>query len=286
MPTEKVVDKIISNYPKMTKSQKIIANYVEENYNKIPSMSVKDLSDAINMSYATIVRFSQMLGYDGYLEMRASIKKENSDYYSAHSRFDRLSEGNSKQGNLSIAKKIIQNDLDNLNDTIKNFDDETFANVVSEINMADRIHLVGFGTDATIVTFLDWYMDYMGFNTVVHTDAGFRSSVKISGMKHGDLVIMFATPRYLKMEMDILLLARDVGVKSVCISPGNAFEFLSTCDYPITVTDKASSLINSYVCYMAVANALILSIYDSNKDVIDKHIKETEKNEKYFDILL
>lgn len=285
MTTERVVDKIISNYSRMTKSQKIIANFVEDNYSRIPSMSVKDLSDAINMSYATIVRFSQMLGYDGYLEMRSSIKKENSDYYSVHSRFDRYQEGG-KNNHQSLAKKVMQNDLDNLKDAIDNFDDEVFAKIVSEINKANRIHLVGFGTDTTIATFLDWYMDYMGYNTVCHSDAGFRSSVKISGMKKGDLLILFATPRYLRMEMDILLLAKEVGVKSVCISPGNAFEFLSTCDYPISVTDKASSFINSYVCYMAVVNALILSVYESNKEAIDKEIKWKEENEKYFDILI
>lgn len=287
MPAERVIDKIISNYHEMTKSQKIIANFVEENYNRIPSMSVRDLSDAINMSYATIVRFSQMLGYDGYLEMRVAIKKENSDYYSVHSRFDRsLGRNTASAENLSFSRKILLNDLDNLQEFVKNFEDDKIASVVSEIMRADTIHLVGFGTDSTIIAFVDWYLGYMGFKTACHTDAGFKSSVKISSANKDDLIIMFATPRYLKIEKDILEMARDNGIKSVCITPGNAFDFMSICDIAVTVTDKANSLINSYVCYMAVANTLIMGVYERDRKNIDRDIKEKELKEKYFDILL
>lgn len=61
-----VLYKIDRQYPKLTKSEKKIADYILNTPHKIINMSVQDLSDEINTSTASIVRFSKKMTKKGF----------------------------------------------------------------------------------------------------------------------------------------------------------------------------------------------------------------------------
>lgn len=288
MPSSKVKNLILEKYSQMSKTQKVIANYIEANYYKIPSMSVQELSDSIDTSYASIVRFSQMLGYDGFLDMKADIKKESSDYYSIHSRFDRALEKHTigNKSNKTLPEMILDSDISNVNKLYQELDKDKINRLVDKIFDAATIHIIGVGLDSIIATFIEWYLCYMGFNTMCHTDSGFNTVRRISAITPNDLVILISTPRQLKIEKDILTMANATGAHTACITLSNSLEISSLCEISVDVSSKASDFINSYVCYMAVANVLIMSVYERDKENINRYIKRREQNEKYFDLLI
>ena len=61
-----VMSKITSSYENMSKSHKIVARYIIENFDKAAYMNVAELSINSGVSEATIVRFSSELGYPKY----------------------------------------------------------------------------------------------------------------------------------------------------------------------------------------------------------------------------
>ncbi len=286
---EKVTDRIKAHYSQFTKTQRRIANYISENPNQLPAMSVRELAEYLHTSDATIIRFSQSLGYNGYLDMRNRLKSETNQYYAPLSRLNRTAQAEEtklKQAAMSMSDRVAENDLSCHKEFYSTFDRTLIDDVACEINKAETIYIIGLGTDAFLATFFDWYLGLMGYKTVCCTDGGFAASKRISNICAQDILILFTTPRHLKVEKAILYTAQTAGAYTVCIAPTNAVELSSMCDKALNISERSNEFINSYVTYLSLCNMIIMAIYESNKDAIQAKLKENENFERFFDLFL
>lgn len=67
--------KVSSVYDELTHSQRVVANYVEENYEEIAFSTLEELASRIGVSTTTVIRFARALDYSGFSEMQDSIKR-------------------------------------------------------------------------------------------------------------------------------------------------------------------------------------------------------------------
>ena len=70
-----VLYKIDSNYNQLTKSEKKIADFILNTPHKMINMSVQDLSNEIDTSTASIVRFSKKITGKGFQELKIAISR-------------------------------------------------------------------------------------------------------------------------------------------------------------------------------------------------------------------
>src|ERR1700689_24508 len=54
--------------------QRSIARYIVENHSTVVFSTANEVGSAAGTSGATVVRFAQLLGYDGFLELRDSLR--------------------------------------------------------------------------------------------------------------------------------------------------------------------------------------------------------------------
>ena len=74
---EKYVDliKIIqNNFNKLSKGQKLIAEFIINEYDKAAFMTAATLGQTVGVSESTVVRFANTLGYDGIESYRENFK--------------------------------------------------------------------------------------------------------------------------------------------------------------------------------------------------------------------
>ena len=57
-------------YSEMTESEKKLSDYIINNVDRVLTESVHTLAAEVNISVATVVRFAQHMGFDGYKEFR------------------------------------------------------------------------------------------------------------------------------------------------------------------------------------------------------------------------
>ncbi|NLD18675.1 MAG: MurR/RpiR family transcriptional regulator [Clostridiales bacterium] len=292
MKKHKIVDVINENYGQFTKSQKVIAQYITDNYRKLPSMAIQEIAGELDVSDATIIRFTQSLGYKGFLDFKNALKAETHEYYAPHSRFYRATayplrlEVESERDGSSLMDKIVHDDFSCMKEFYETFDRNIVTNLTKRINSAEFIHIAGFGTDAVPATFLEWYLSILGYSSRLYTDGGFATSRSVAGFDEKGLMIIFSTPRHLKIEKSIIMAAKEAGTYITYISNANSLELSSLCDENITVTDRANEMINSYVAYMSLCNMIIMEAYEQNKENIDKKLKKQLKLGEHFDVLL
>ena len=70
-----VIDRINTEYAKMSKGQKLIADYILKEYDKAAFMTAATLSKLVGVSESTVVRFAYALGYDGYPKLQKNLQE-------------------------------------------------------------------------------------------------------------------------------------------------------------------------------------------------------------------
>jgi DNA-binding MurR/RpiR family transcriptional regulator len=64
------------HFDSFTHSQKLTANYLTDHMTEFAFSTLEGLSEKINVSTTTIIRFSRVLGYKGFSEMQRDIQAE------------------------------------------------------------------------------------------------------------------------------------------------------------------------------------------------------------------
>ena len=70
-----LITNIKNNFHKLSKGQRIIADYIINNYDKAAFMTAASLGEVLNISESTIVRFANSLGYSGYRELQKELQE-------------------------------------------------------------------------------------------------------------------------------------------------------------------------------------------------------------------
>ena len=68
--------------PSFSKSQKLIANYILNHYEKAAYMTALKLGNAVNVSESTVVRFAIELGFEGYPQLQRRSEEHTSELQS------------------------------------------------------------------------------------------------------------------------------------------------------------------------------------------------------------
>lgn len=112
MEEKSIFKKVHEVYESLPKRQKLIADTILNNYEEVVLLSAKELSERINVSSATIVRFAQLLGYSGYPDLARELRKtffeENSPMMKLKESFDGPSDP------ADTFKQILQLDQENI----------------------------------------------------------------------------------------------------------------------------------------------------------------------------
>jgi DNA-binding MurR/RpiR family transcriptional regulator len=130
-------ERIRQERPNMSKSFAKLADFLLDSYIKASFMTASELAHALNLDAATVVRFSQHLGYKGYPELLREIrdKVRRNLLYEPHD----SSQPNSLPGVVTSAMENLRNELDQMRLML---DIDATEKLVNAIDKARRIILL------------------------------------------------------------------------------------------------------------------------------------------------
>lgn len=67
--------RINQNFSSFSKGQRLLANYIMENYDKAAFVTASRMGHTVGVSESTVVRFAYALGYDGYPELQRALQE-------------------------------------------------------------------------------------------------------------------------------------------------------------------------------------------------------------------
>ena len=173
-----------------------------------------------------------------------------------------------------IANKIVNADLENIKDFLLNVDFNEVNEAVDAIAEAKKIYFLGIGSSRAISQFMFWHIKRLGFNAECVNEGGLGLYESFSHIKKGDVVIIFAFPRFLNDEVKAVKLAKEKKAKIITIT-SNVFSeisFLSNIVFKISVENNG--FFNSYIVPMELCNIILTALFEKNKTSIYAELKE------------
>lgn len=174
---------------------KKIASYVINNKHDIGFASVLTLSQKLDVSKASIVRFAQALEFTGFNQFKKAIQEELKKQLSPYSNIlfndlDMLS----KEKQL---KKLIDNERVNLNKTLDNLDVQVLSKMIEHMAKAGTIFISGFGGSGPVAKKFFHSLQIIS-DKRIESIAGAISdfSPALSSLRKNDVVFALTLPAY------------------------------------------------------------------------------------------
>ena len=184
-------------YPKLSKSQKLIADYILEVYEEVPEMSAIKVAQKVKVSEATVVRFSLALGYEGYAEFRKALKNEINRKLTTVERINMTLKNEEREKVLQeTVYDVLKTDSANISATMDEFDYEVFAACIDMILAARKVIIIGFRTTTLLTEHLGYYLNLILDNVRVVNYGVSDIYEHLIRVNEEDLVIAISFPRY------------------------------------------------------------------------------------------
>ena len=253
----------------MSKQQKVIADYIRNNYDKAAYMTAGELCSETGVSEATIVRFAAELGFGGYRQFRIALLEYARPQLTTLQRIDIARK---KRSGSDLLTETLKSDMLNIEKTIENIDRADFEVAVDALLYAKNIYIMGMRSSAPLASFASYYLSLVFDNIRVISNSGaddiFQQLMRVG---KGDVVLGISFVRYSKNIVSALEYAKQQGAAVIALTDTRVSPLAAVSDCKLIVQCDTESFVDSLVAPLSVLNALIVSCGAKK----EKEIQET-----------
>lgn len=282
MEKSNILDKLKEQEGLLTKSQKIISQYLIEHYEEVAMMSAVEFGEKVNVSDATISRFVRSIGFANFYEFKNYLREQIKNFDSPYKRVVKLPDLAVEEDAYAATKELLikigTKDLQNLTHLMEKLDILLLERAVHAIYHARTIYLMGLGSSSTLIDFFILHLRRMGFRVIPVSEGGNYNLEKMIGMDATDLLIATTFPRYSKATYDAIVYAKKKQATVLTIMDSNFSAISSYSDIVIPLETDNITFFNSLVVPMALGNWIIMMLFAKDKERIQENVRENTNN--------
>ena len=262
-------------FPSFSKGQRTIAQFILKNYDKAAFMTAARLGEVTGVSESTAVRFAADLGYRGYPGMKKALQEIVRNRLTS---VERIEAAESTMDGHDVLKAVLRADINNLQATLDEIDQDYFNQAVDMILSAKHIYIIGMRTSTTLADFLAIYLKLLLDDvTVVKEIAAREVYEQLLRIGEGDLIIGISFPRYSTATGKALQYCREAGAQVIALTDSETAPIARSAHYLLTAKSDMVSLVDSLVAPMSVVNALIVALTSRRKHETAQTLERLEQ---------
>lgn len=257
-----------------SKGQRAISKYILENYDKAAFMTAGRLGRTVGVSESTVVRFAAELGYDGYPGMRKALQEMIRNRLSSVQRIEVAKEFMEAE---NVLKSVLEQDMEKLQTTHENVDQQAFDTAVDAIVGARRVYILGMRSSATLASFLGYYFHLLLPDVHLIQDTALSDAYEqIHRIGKDDVFIGISYPRYSSRTLKAMKYAKSQGAQVIGLTDGSSSPFVGVADVNLFAKSDMVSFLDSLVAPLSLINALIVSVGIRAKDELSDTFQQLE----------
>jgi DNA-binding MurR/RpiR family transcriptional regulator len=256
-------DRIVDSFDSLPPQQRLVAEWCLEHGAEIPFLSVPEVARRCGASEATVVRFSQGIGYDGFGGLKADLLEAFRQ---------RMHEGRETDGpDLPTAdddtlSAVARHEIANVERTLLDIDRGAFRAAASAIFRADHLYTFGLGISAHLSSTMAYLLTQIGLRaTRLPTDSSSPLEA-CATLRPSDLLIAFSFPPYSVRTVEIVRDAARRGLPTRAPTPRPTAPPATRARWALPVRSDNLMFTNSFAAVSVVLNALITEIALRNRE--------------------
>jgi len=248
--------------------------YIMDHYEEAIFLTASQLAQKVKVSEATVVRMAQALGFDGYPGMQKKFREGLRNRLSTVTRLEQAVDHVREKGNILM--EVLQEDIRNLSQTLRDLPIELFEQAVEEMQTARRVFVVGLrGAHAPALT-LATYLRFLGKETQLLVPGHGELWDILQGLGKTDLIIGISFPRYTRFTVEILEHGRRQGARVGAITDSPLSPLARHAHWVLTAHCELDSFIESFTATTSLVNALLTAISIQNPKKTLRILRERE----------
>ncbi len=279
-----VLSRIEERYARMSKSHKVIADFISEHYDQAVFMTAAALGERLGISESTVVRFASGIGYDGYPEFQKGLEdcvkgKLNS--------FQRMKAKYARSSQSEVLTSVMTADIDKLQHTIENLDSAAFESAVNTIMNAESVYVMGLRSNEPLAEFLHFYLNMIrGGVVLLKTTSVSETFEQMIRINERDCFIGISFPRYSMRTLKAMEFASDRNAKVVALtdSVNSPMCLYSSCN--LLARSDMVSIVDSLVAPLSVINALVVALCLRCPQAVKKNLEMLEETWNNYQVYL
>lgn len=276
-----ILNNIQSSFNKMSKGQKIIAEFIIHNYDKAAFMTAATLGSTLNVSESTVVRFANTLGYSGYRDLQKELQEV---IKSKLTTVQRLTMAEDFAGNNNVLANVMESDIQNIKRTIDELDLKSMNKATKLLANCKVIYVIGLRSSTFLAGYLCFYLNFLFSNVKLITAGPNDVFEQLLKADKDDVVIAITFPRYSKRTLEAIDYAKSKGCSIISITDSLISPTVSKSDTTLIARNEMVSFIDSLVAPMSLINALIIALGIEKKKDITSYFEDLENIWKTYNV--
>ncbi len=240
-----LIDLIGSEYGNLPASQRKVAEYLVSNLPQVVDHNSRSIARAIGVSDATVIRFAAAIGYSGYAEFQAEVRKailserSISRIHSAVSRNDR---------GKTLREHIAEEHCSIIRNTLETVPEEKFTKAVRMCTEAEKILVLGGRTLYGPAFLLAHKLNLCLGNASIISNGGNYEYDQLLSMTPGHLFIVMSFERYSRRIYEYTAFARKrTGAKIIALTDSSLAPVNALADLALPLKESSRDSLESTV---------------------------------------
>jgi RpiR family transcriptional regulator, carbohydrate utilization regulator len=268
MKEEKVqhcLPRIRSHYSQFSEKEKMIAEFIIANPEKIIHSTISGVAEELNVADATVFRFCKRLGFKGYQAMKISLA---SDLVTPIKDIHETINEEDSEG--VIAQKVFRSNIRTLEDSLSMLNEEMFTKAIRGMIGARRIEFYGTGGSGFVA--MDAHHKFLrtGMTTTAYNDPHMQL-ISASQLTDADVIVFISHSGSNKDLLEVLDVAKKNRVTTIAITHFAKSPLSNGVDIPLfTVsqeTEYRSEALASRISQLSIVDALYVNTMMKRKDL-------------------
>ena len=270
-----LLSRIESRMPGFSKGQRLIAQYIEQHYDKAAFMTASKLGATVGVSESTVVRFATEIGYEGDPELQKAMQEMIRSRLTSVQRIEVTS---NRIGNADVLDSVLNQDIDKIRRTLEETSRRDFYSAVDAIVAARKIYILGARSSAALASFLGFYFSLIFENVhVVNTTSEPEVFEQMFRIGEEDVIIGISFPRYSRRAVKALRFASSRHARVVALTDSMISPLTDPADYVLLARSDMASVVDSLVAPLSLINALIVATALQKKEEVSDTFQRLER---------
>jgi DNA-binding MurR/RpiR family transcriptional regulator len=261
-------ERITRQYPSLSASFKRVADFMLTSHQKAAFMSASRLAKHVGVDVATVTRFSQEIGYEGYIDLIREVQEG----VLAEMEMARRPVQERLDRDEGPIKQTMWHDWTSLDKTIENLRREEADRAIDALSSARRIYLTAEGIGYGLAIMAERYLKMVKQDVFVLDGGPFDMAMELKAVGSEDVVIAIGFTAYAFGATQALRFAQERGATTIGLIGQASCPLGQYADILFVAGATEHGYLPSPTSLVAILFALIYRLYLSDAEAYNRFL--------------